>query len=602
MTPTPFRRITRPTRHAVRPLSLLLVLLALLASALPAQHTAHCDDGTASPKPSAEATDATEVPGARSANLLGRVEFPNSGATEAQADFVQGVLYLHNFEYEDAAAAFRRAQEIDPGFALAYWGEAMTHNHPIWMAQDRDAANAVLARYAPSAEERLAKTATPRERSYLETLELLYGNLPATAELDKEQRDDVYRDALARLAEQYPEDHEARSFWALAILGSAHEGRDFATYMRAAATAMPVWERNPEHPGAAHYLIHSFDDPVHAPLGLPMAEAYAEIAPDAAHAQHMTSHIFVALGMWPEVIEANINAMREQNEAMARRGERDVVCGHYPYWLHYGYLQRGQLSRADELLTACQARIRNEPGGGERWHFAAMRARDVLDRDDPERVATWTSSVDDETPGARRMLFTDAWAALERGEVDRAGEIFYLMPDAALDRFDTQQHADIQVGQIEGLLTIARGRRDEGLAKLRAMAELESSLPFAFGPPEIDKPSWELLGEELLEAKRHADAAAAFERQLERTPRRTASLAGLVLASLAEGGALAEERARGALQELLEIWRDAEEGTPGLEAARDAAQQLRIEAPGGVRGGGDPESQTTDGVSSGPRP
>ena len=143
----------------------------------------------------------TPSPGA--AQNFGSVNFPTSGAAEAQPHFEAGLLLLHNFEYEDAAARFRRAREIDPGFAMAYWGEAQTHNHPIWMQQHRDAALAILAQYAPTSAERLARVPTERERDWFETVEVLYGEGP------KQKRDFLYRDAMRRLSEKYPDDHDA---------------------------------------------------------------------------------------------------------------------------------------------------------------------------------------------------------------------------------------------------------------------------------------------------------------------------------------------------------------------------------------------------------
>ncbi|MGN8225206.1 hypothetical protein [Gracilimonas sp. BCB1] len=240
--------------------------------------------------------------------LLGKINFPNSGAEVAQADFVEGVKFLHNFEYEDAARAFRRAQEKDQNFVMAYYGEAKSHNHPIWMQQDRVAAMAILSKLGETVEERQKKASTQKEKDLLMSLEVLYGNTEEAKSLSKEERDDLYMEFMGELHEKYPGDHEITAFYGLSILGTAHEGRDFAIYMEAAAELFEVWNANEEHPGAAHYLIHSFDDPIHAPLGLPMAKAYSEIAPAAAHAQHMTSHIFLALGMWDETIDANIVA------------------------------------------------------------------------------------------------------------------------------------------------------------------------------------------------------------------------------------------------------------------------------------------------------
>ncbi len=272
-------------------------------------------------------------------SLLGKIDFPNSGAAEAQDEFIKGVMLLHNFEYADAARAFKKAQQADPDFALAYWGEAKTYNHAIWQQQDVEVANEALNRLGSTVSERQAKAPTQREKDYLMSLEILYGNTSESTGKTKEKRDFLYLEKMEQLHSKYPNDHEITAFYGLAILGSAHEGRDFAIYMRAAAELFDVWNANQEHPGAAHYLIHSFDDPIHAPLGLPMARAYSKIAPAAAHAQHMTSHIFLAMGMWDDVVSANIVARDVQNNRQKELGDKTTVCGHYPWWLEYGYLQ-----------------------------------------------------------------------------------------------------------------------------------------------------------------------------------------------------------------------------------------------------------------------
>ena len=196
------------------------------------------------------------------ADRYGHVEFANSGAPAAQVDFLDGLALLHDFEYETAAAAFRRAQAADPGFAMAYWGEAMTFNHPVWMQQDLPAARAALNRLAPSAELRRAKARTEREQAYLEAVETLYG------EGTKEARDLRYEGAswrgsthATRTMSTRPPSTRCR------ILGSAHGGRDVATYMRAAAVLEEAWISHREHPGVLHYLIHSYDDPAHARSG-----------------------------------------------------------------------------------------------------------------------------------------------------------------------------------------------------------------------------------------------------------------------------------------------------------------------------------------------
>ncbi len=452
---------------------------------------------------------------------LGKIDFPNSGSPEAQADFIEGVKFLHNFEYEDAARAFQRAQEIDPDFALAYYGEAKTHNHPIWMQQDREAAMKVLNRLGSTVAERQSMAPTQREKDLLMTLEVLYGNTPKSKDKTKEERDDLYMEAMKELHETYPDDHEVTAFYGLSILGTAHEGRDYKIYMQAAAELFKVWNENREHPGAAHYLIHSFDDPIHAPLGLPMAKAYSKIAPAAAHAQHMTSHIFLALGMWEDVVEANIVARDVQTERQKELNEETTVCGHYPWWLQYGYLQEGEIVKAKEVLNTCSERVAKGAEPREKWHFAVMRGHQVVDAQNWEGADTWTAEYDEDTQGSLNYFFTSALAEMMRNKESAARQNLAKMlnlPESA--------ERDIQADQIKSLLLINEGKPEEGLKLLREAVAAESELPVDFGPPTIVKPSLELLGDVLLQMEKYGEAAEAYERQLERTPKRRLSLLG----------------------------------------------------------------------------
>lgn len=452
---------------------------------------------------------------------LGKIDFPNSGAAEAQADFIEGVKFLHNFEYADAARAFQRAQEIDPDFALAYYGEAKTHNHPIWMQQDSEAAMKILNKLGSTVAERQAKAPTQREKDYLMTLEVLYGNTPEAMDKSKEERDDLYREAMKELHETYPDDHEATAFYGLSILGTAHEGRDYKTYMQAAAQLFKVWNENEQHPGAAHYLIHSFDDPIHAPLGLPMAKAYSEIAPAAAHAQHMTSHIFLALGMWDDVVDANIVARDVQTDRQQELNEKTTVCGHYPWWLQYGYLQEGEADKARQVLNTCSERIAKGAEPREKWHFAVMRGHQVIDAENWDGVDTWTAEYDTDTQGSLNYFYTSAMAALMRGNESAARQNLSKMlelPESA--------EGNIQADQIKSLLLIEEGNPEEGLQLLREAVAAELELPVDFGPPTIVKPSLELLGDVLLKMEKYGEAVEAYEKQLERTPKRRLSLLG----------------------------------------------------------------------------
>ena len=497
---------------------------------------------------------------------LGRIDFPNSGSPEAQDAFIRGVLLLHSFEYEDAGEAFQEAQRIDPAFALAFWGEAMSHNHPLWAQQDREAALAALARLAPTEEKRLARASTDRERGYLEAVEILYGDG------DKEARDLAYSQAMARLAERYPEDLEARSFYALSILGTVR-ARDFRTYMRAGAVAEEVYAKNAQHPGAAHYLIHSYDDPVHAPLGLRAARAYAQIAPAASHAQHMISHIYTALGQWDEVIEANQKAVAVSEDRLRRKGRPLAHRSHHALlWLEYGYLQQGRFEEARQTLATMADDADASPDLGNLWHYAQMRAAYIVA--DPGR-ADATPSL--ELAGvALGAVAADALAtgleALSRGDLETAGKMAERMRiaretaektaieedknayDGANDRSEFVV-ARIMEQELEALILFAEGRTAEALALLSEATVAEEARPLEYGPPSVVKPSHELLGEILLALDRPAEARVQFTKALERAPRRTRSLLGLAQAAEQSGDLAAAEETR---QILNGIWKNDE--------------------------------------------
>lgn len=474
----------------------------------------------------------------------GHVEFANSGAPAAQADFLLGLAMLHDFEYESAAAAFQRAERADPGFALAYWGEAMTYNHAVWMEQDLDAARAALNKLAPSAGARRAKAKTEREQAYLNAVETLYG------QGSKQQRDFGYEAAMAKLHERYPDDVDATAFYALSILGTAHAGRDVATYMRAAAVLEEAWMTHRDHPGLVHYLIHCYDDPAHAPLGLRAARIYGQIAPDAGHAQHMTSHIFLALGMWPDVVDANIAAIADADRARRANGAGPYRCGHGPSWLGYAYLQLGQMDKAKGALQQCRSSfelsgaterpsLEMDPDSSMAGSYANMRLRYLLDSGEwSGEVAAWPVPKS-AGPGAR----LDFAFARALGEIAQR----HLAPaHAALRELDAVAREVVDIETQQGdpdptyrvrpqiMLLEARGlqaEQDKDLTgaeqRLREAVKLEETLPIAFGPPEIDKPTHELLGEFLLRRGRTLDARAEFEQARARTPGRRAMETGL---------------------------------------------------------------------------
>lgn len=501
---------------------------------------------------SVAAHPATPTPAASSApSPVGDVAFANSGNAAAQRDFQYGVAQLHNFQYPDAAAAFKRAQALDPGFALAYWGEAMTYNHTVWMQQDAGKARAALARLGPDRAARLAHAKTPREQAYLDAVETLY------SEGSKFERDRRYAQAMARLHERWPDDVDATAFYALALLGTAHDGRDVPTYMRAYALLEDLFRSHPRHPGVAHYLIHSVDDAAHAPLGLKAARAYGGIAPESSHALHMTSHIYLALGLWDDVVAANEAAIDLGVRRAKAAGRSPAGCGHGHTWLNYAYLQQGRFADSRRMLQACLQEVKERPHHEDTedqfdadesslGSYYSMWLRYLLDGPtDAGEVAAWQPAPDAVPLAVFMRDYGRALLAAKRGQLPQlqaaaaATRASAQALSAAMDRFGltpgnpARRITTLQVDQINALL--AAQSPTPQLAPLEAVAAVEDGLPAAFGPPQVDQPTRELLGAALLKAGRAAPAREQFEKALVLNPGRVGPRRGLLQAAQALG-------------------------------------------------------------------
>ena len=466
------------------------------------------------------------------AGSLGATNFPNSGAAAAQPDFMRGLLLLHSFEFDAARTSFRAAQAQDPGFVMAYWGEALSHNRPIWGEQDLEAARAVLQRLGPTREARLAKAPTERERGYLESVEALYGDGA------KVERDASFNRALGELAQKFPDDLDARSFYALSWLGLTGSTRNTANYMRAAAEAEAVYEIDPRHPGALHYLVHAYDDPVHAPLGLRAARRYGKVAPAAAHAQHMPSHIFFALGMWDDAIEANVASL-----ATARSHGQGGY--HALEWLEYAYLQQGMREDAAQLVKSVEDEVARKPTAGNRTSLAYDRALWLVETGSAG-PAGWADV--DET-GIKAIHAFSAYDFARGVVAARSGNVpaaeaqvrrLRARTDAAranavgvvASRYDSVTPEELEQGQIlasalEGVILFAQGKRDDGLGRVREAIARSDAMAFEYGPPYSVKPLDELLGDLLLTAGKPAEAAAAYRKTLAVHPNRRLAVAGL---------------------------------------------------------------------------
>ncbi len=518
--------------------------------------------------------------------VLGEISFPTSTTSpEAQAAFIRGMLYLHLFEYPFARDEFIRAQQLEPTFAMAYWGEAMTYNHPIWDQQDMEAARTALAKLGTTAELRQAAAATLLEKGFLQSLDFLYGSGSKT------QRDQLYMQAMENMAAQFPDDPEVQLFYALSLLGTQAGVRDVATYMFAAAIAQSVFCAHPKHPGAAHYLIHSVDDPEHAVLGLAAARALGEMAPDAGHSLHMTSHIFLALGMWDDVVKANEAAIKVQNAMRVELGEEARHWGHYNSWLLYGYLEQGRAGPALELLNAAYAEEQAEKQAETKspedrltldaddsitgsvvqmWARYLIETRDwsgtvaqwqfhLGDAFDPNLTFTYVQSLRAAYGGQAsvatsylqqfQQLRTDLEPAIRLKPETAPGDALYLQRLAVLEQ-------EMQAG-----VEIARSDYAAAVVHATEASRLEGEMPVAFGPPFVDWPAAEMLGELLMENQQYAESAAAFQLELSRARQRTRSLLGLAQAQEKPGNSAA---AMFTLAKLAVIWHQADESVKAV--------------------------------------
>ena len=465
---------------------------------------------------------------------LGKIDFPTSGPAAAQKHFIEGVLLLHSFEYARARRAFAEASRLAPDFAMAYWGEAMTYDHRIWGEQDRTSALAALARLAPTAAERRAKVATERERMYFDAVEKLF------ADGSEQEVAARYSNAMGALTKRFPDDLEARAFYSLSVLGLTGVVRNTENYLKAAAVAEAIYKKNPNHPGALHYLIHAYDEPAHAPKGLAAARAYGTVARSAAHAQHMPSHIFFALGMWEESIVANTASMK------SARGEG--TGGYHPlYWLVHAYLQLGRTDDAAKLITTIEDDLKITSSNPAKAHLALSRTTFLVET----RGAAPESMMQpvDAAGFVRLGVFAghDMAIGLEyirRKDLAGAGRMLESLRErsatmkgarssaSSANRYLSVSQADIDtVSVMESMLIaaiqFASGEQEKGVQGMVAAAQNEDKLVFEYGPPAIVKPAWEAAGELLLATGKKAEASDAFRNVLKRYPNRRLSNQGL---------------------------------------------------------------------------
>ena len=503
-----------------------------------------------------------------------------------RADFDRALALLHNFWYARALEAFTDVAQRDPDCAMAYWGAAMTYNHPFWDAPTRADEAAAWALVQKGAR---ATRTSPRESMYLAAVAALYTDGGAGS---KSARDQAYVEAMAAVSADYPDD-ESKLFYGLALLGTVEEGsKGFERQGLAAKLFEDVYSKKPQHPGALHYLIHVYDDPDHAANGLKAARAYAATAAAVPHAQHMPSHIFTRLGYWTESAKTNENAWRTSEADVKRAAEsgahRDF---HSLNYLQYAYLELGRFRDARRVTALAEAQYRTLSDTTTAPDTPDLQARHVRGRTIyalPDRVAyayfdmltrlivesgDWSRlpTVPLVAPSRdfRAMkLQLEAMAAAQRGDPSAAraaaDEVEQLAGESGQHPL-AQAIITLQAKEAQAVAAQAAGDDSRVIEIMTEAVAIEDSMEALSQPPYPIIPAHELYGTLLMELKRPAEAAKHFAETLRRTPGRPRAVYGIARAAKALGD---RPTARARYTEFLELWKQADPDRPELAIAR----------------------------------
>ena len=541
----------------------LLIVLPILAFAAAAPEAEHSHDHSAA---------------------VGKVSFETTCNGEADGLFHTGLSWLHSFEYEQAARIFAQAAAADPDCAIAHWGVAASYYHPLWAppspAELEKAQTAIAKAKAAGAK-------SARERDYIAAIDTFYRD---SDRLDHKTRALAYSEALGRLHRLYPDDREAAVLYALSMVavGTMDSDPDFTKEKQAGAILNRVLADAPDHPGVAHYLIHSFDYPQLADLALPAARRYAGIAPASPHAQHMPSHIFVRLGLWDEAIKSNLASEAAARALAKAQGLPDSSAErlHAMDYLAYSYLQTGQDSEAQRVLAELKAIRRADPPiFSVAYAATAIPARLALERRLWSEAAALELAenvrglvpLDQFKWGQAHVHFARAVGAARIGNVAGAREEVAKLAsiEAAITvpagTYDWRQQVAIERQVAEAWLAFAEGRKEEALATMRRAADLDDSTEKHPVTPGAILPAREQLGELLIELSQPRMALAEFEASLKRAPRRLAGVYGAARAARL-GGDTAKARAYYA--ELAELTAKGEASRPEIHEARTSAATM----------------------------
>ena len=484
----------------------------------------------------------------------GKVEFPVSCASAVQSEFDRGVALLHSFFYEEARRVFTSVAERDPKCAMAQWGIAMTWWHPIWTPPTPDEMSAGKA----AIQKAMTRSAgTDRERQFITALNVYYNTPDSSTAAAVGQschgpvgpRDRViaYEKAMRQLRDKYPDDFEAQTFYAFAVLGVGYANptdTSLSKQLEAAAIFEKLWKQNANHPGVVHYLIHCYDYPALAQRGLSAAQSYASIAPWVPHALHMPSHIFTRLGMWDESIAAN-RASAEASRAYAAVRHRDASEAeelHALDYMAYSYLQEARDAEAKKIVDiAAKVRKTNpELEFSAAYALAAIPTRYAFERDDWKAAAALTiPNVPHWSSFPFREALIEYGHALGRahtGDIEGARKAIARMQelrDATKDpKFDYfKSHLDLQMQAGSAWIAASEGKKNEAIEMLRQAADAEDILGKHPVSPGAFVPIREQLGSLLLEMGQSKEAQREFEAALKIYPGRFRGLYGAARAA-----------------------------------------------------------------------
>jgi tetratricopeptide (TPR) repeat protein len=458
---------------------------------------------------------------------LGKVHFETSCKPEAQKLFDRAMLYQHSFWYHASQKVFEDVLKADPECGIAYWGIALSLLlNPHIAPPTKNLADGA----ASIAKARGVGAGTQRERDYIDALAVMYADYD---KVDHRTRIQAYAKAMEQLAQRYPNDDEAQIHYALALNTSASPAdKTYANQLKGAAILEPIFARQPQHPGVAHYLIHLYDYPPIAEKGLNAARVYAKIAPDASHAQHMPSHIFTRVGYWQESINSNV-----VSERVAKESGDFVGQLHAMDYLVYAYLQLGQDAKAkavlDDMAKVTGFAETYLPGP---YALAASPARYAIERDDWKTAAALQVRPGPPAQVQAITHFARALGAARSGNPDaakpdiaRLGELRDKLREAK-DGYWSEQ-VDIQQKIASAWVLYAEGKYDDALKAMSAAADAEDKTEKHPVTPGVPKPARELYGVMLLERGMPNEALAAFEATLKKEPNRLGAYVGAAKAA-----------------------------------------------------------------------